>query len=495
MEYNEVLKSLIEFTNTKLIVLAGSLGYDISYISKWANGAKIPAVKTIYEINKKMSVIFADSIFENGLIKDFYNKYDEVIPTNSDFESRDFIISEITKMLNKGYNQSSPNKIYTEEEMSTYFKLGHINILEEIETILKKVFYDKSNRTYEIYTSLNMLSKNGDRILYLLNKIKSDSQNILIKIGVSFLQEKDKYENELDRIFSTLSKYEDLNIEIYRNDEFKNMNFFIIKNHLFLSYTMDNNENFLTMTYGYDKQTIFNYINYVYDIFNRKNLVLEIIDSDIVAKSNYRTSFYTSDKFSFISNFGFEFLLPSEIVNKISQKAFFETGNKDAALEIKKLEVTWEEIFEKANIDFIITKSALFKYLETGDIVYCSTKYKLSAQERQKHYEYVIKCMKNNPNIRFFLIDNYNPKGSKLKNKFNIFYNNTSLYIKNNVLGAKSQGSVISIFRDRNILSYAKDEIEALKNSKYTTQSGIEEVRSLYKKYWKMFSRIQEIEK
>ncbi|MDU6032281.1 MAG: hypothetical protein E6Y85_08690, partial [Peptoniphilus harei] len=61
-QYRQAFKTLIDLTNTKLSTIAFSLGYDISYISKWNSGRKLPSSKNIYTINRKLSSLFAKVI-------------------------------------------------------------------------------------------------------------------------------------------------------------------------------------------------------------------------------------------------------------------------------------------------------------------------------------------------------------------------------------------------------------------------------------------------
>ena len=48
-EYAVILKKLITITETKNLVLANITGYDVSYISKWVNGVKLPATKYYHQ--------------------------------------------------------------------------------------------------------------------------------------------------------------------------------------------------------------------------------------------------------------------------------------------------------------------------------------------------------------------------------------------------------------------------------------------------------------
>lgn len=45
--YPIALKKFMKFTKTKSVTLAERIGYDVSYISKWINGAKLPSSRAI----------------------------------------------------------------------------------------------------------------------------------------------------------------------------------------------------------------------------------------------------------------------------------------------------------------------------------------------------------------------------------------------------------------------------------------------------------------
>jgi len=71
-DYATALKNLISLTQTKNLVLANITGYDISYISKWCNGIKLPTTKHVQQINEKMAHHFADTIIKENKQKTLY---------------------------------------------------------------------------------------------------------------------------------------------------------------------------------------------------------------------------------------------------------------------------------------------------------------------------------------------------------------------------------------------------------------------------------------
>ena len=90
MKYGELLKKLIIFTNTKIMVIANETGYDISYISKWCNKGILPTTRTISVINKKLSKVFANEIMTQDRLDDFFISFSDVIEnteTNEEYSS------------------------------------------------------------------------------------------------------------------------------------------------------------------------------------------------------------------------------------------------------------------------------------------------------------------------------------------------------------------------------------------------------------------------
>ena len=75
-KFGDMLKKLIQFTNIKLNVIAYHIGYDISYISKWANNTSQPTKKHIERINDTLSSIFAEEIIPDRVDMDLSSRID-----------------------------------------------------------------------------------------------------------------------------------------------------------------------------------------------------------------------------------------------------------------------------------------------------------------------------------------------------------------------------------------------------------------------------------
>lgn len=64
MNFSVLLQKLIHITGVKPQVLADRLGYDVSYISKWQSGAKLPSSRNAEELSEKMAHFFVSGADE-----------------------------------------------------------------------------------------------------------------------------------------------------------------------------------------------------------------------------------------------------------------------------------------------------------------------------------------------------------------------------------------------------------------------------------------------
>lgn len=490
MTYSETLKKLFEFTDVKLSVLAKALDYDISYISKWCNGSKMPSVKSINSINKKASSIFAKAICEDNKEYNFYIEFSLIPPSFSNKTAQEEIESQINTLLKNTYRKICNIESLEEDSGEIKFLMGSRSIYPFINNSLNKLLLKSFEEDIDIYTSFDIFSYNAKFVLEILEKSNSNFRKITIHLGYSLDKNIPSYENML-KIYSILCKYPNVNIEIYNKSKFTYKNFFIIKDKFFFDFSLDSESFIQTMTYGDSESATEEYFDFLIDNFKEENLILELTYSKSVSSTNFRTSFYSGDNFYFFCNYGFEFLLPPELILEIAQNSYIKTKSKDEMLEIMKLKITWEEIFENSNINFFILKSTLFDYLEDGNILCCNTRYTVPAEKRQKHYNQVLKLMKENPNIKFYIIDDFSWDIMASQKIFSLYYNDSKLFFKNNTIPSKGHDPSISILRNSNFSKIVLEAFEEIKKSPNCIEYNSEKLEQAYKKYGQMFKYIQ----
>ena len=98
--YGNLLKTLINFSGSKLSIVAEEVGYDVSYISKWCNKAKLPASKMAPNINRTLANHFSHEILKHEDLASFSRQFSvEATP--------DSLNSIIYNLLKENYKESS----------------------------------------------------------------------------------------------------------------------------------------------------------------------------------------------------------------------------------------------------------------------------------------------------------------------------------------------------------------------------------------------------
>lgn len=132
-EYAVILKKLITITETKNLVLANITGYDVSYISKWVNGVKLPATKYIEQINEKLAKCFAESVITNGQIDELSTLF--AVPVTR--ETAEF---EILQQLSASYRFSMKHHGRHRQEAAVPAKVitGNHDVFLFMNTVFKE---------------------------------------------------------------------------------------------------------------------------------------------------------------------------------------------------------------------------------------------------------------------------------------------------------------------------------------------------------------------
>jgi transcriptional regulator with XRE-family HTH domain len=65
MTFGETLSRLMDKAGVKRVQLAEHLGYDVSYISRWAGGQKLPSVKNNGDLIKQIAAYISKSAGED----------------------------------------------------------------------------------------------------------------------------------------------------------------------------------------------------------------------------------------------------------------------------------------------------------------------------------------------------------------------------------------------------------------------------------------------
>lgn len=474
-QYRQVFKILTDMTNTKLSTIAYVLDYDISYISKWNSGKKLPSSKNIYTINRKLAPLFARALVEEEKTKDFLLSFDL---KNTEFLKKDQekgLEILIYKLLNESYAYTNTD-IKEESPSLTNFIFKTSSVEGDLKEILDKLILE--NRDLDIWATFDITSPYAE---ILIQSLKKAAKNV--EVSLHLVCKKDEVENiDLLKIITDNSS---INMEFYERS-YTHCDFILIKGEMYI--IIAEREDYSTLTSGRELDTIFEISSFMDDFFDRLNKIIVTAPPQDMANTNYRKYFYSDNEFLFLSNYGFEFLLPNEIIDKILEN--IEEDKDLKKKEIEDIKLLWEELFVDAKINFLTTRTSLLNYFETGNILYCSTKAKLSPQEIESHLKNIIKIMEKNENINFYIINDNRFLKSTGLDKFNFFINENNMFFKK--IQKDPLQTKTSIVTDIKIHNKIQGVLRDLIDSPYSRKYGVRELEKLFAKYADVFKKISD---
>ena len=472
-QYRQAFKTLVDLTNTKLSTIAFTLGYDISYISKWNSGRKLPSSKNIYTINRKLSSLFAKVIVEEDKIDDFFlafNLNNKEILTK---ESKKALEVLIYKLLNEAYMNSNQD-LPMDKVSNTNLIFKNSSIDKELKEILEKILGKK--KKVDIWATFDINSHFAQILLQVGKNLDKE-----VEFNLHLLCKKEDLE-DFD-ILKNITDNSRINMELYE-DPGLDYNFILVRDTAY--FILREEAAFSFLTYGEELDTLFEITSFIMGLFKGLNKIIVFSQPEELAKSSYRKYFYSDSDFLFLSNYGFEFLLPNQIIDRIIQKIDDEKDFKKA--EAENIKLLWEELFADAEINFLTTRTGLLKYFETGEIYYCSIRARLSIEEIEAHLNNIISVMKKNKNINFYIIKDNRTLQAMGLDKFNFFISENNMFFKK--IDEDGRLTSTSLVTDSKIHHKIHDRLEEIMESAYSQKYEVEDLEKLFHKYAQVFKKM-----
>lgn len=422
--YGTLLKTLINFSGSKLSTVAEEVGYDVSYISKWCNKAKLPASKMAPNINRTLASHFSHEILKHEDLSAFAKLFAvDVTP-----ETLNSVIYNLLKENYKESSREAANDQHTHGIYETRVLSLANDIYEFFDHELAEIILSY-NEPLEVLCTLDVCRFITNNVLDAASHIIPEHE-INVKIGLNtetFFADSPLY---LKQLYYFINAHSHLAFDFYDDCLMNSLNTIIVKDHMAILCALDQYSRIQTATVITDPEKVNQIYIRTLPSFRVTNLLLHATESDEFYQHGYRTDFYARDNYQIFLALGFEYLLPVECWDSIIRTARERNKDEFMAQLVGQLQITWEEIFEKNTLDFYVLKSSLLKYMEDGEIIFTDVVYHMTPEERKLHIQKVLDITKKNPNIHFYVIDEeYLPNVEHLL-RTSVFNNRKKLFLK-----------------------------------------------------------------
>ncbi|MDD3570103.1 MAG: hypothetical protein PHY44_03260 [Lachnospiraceae bacterium] len=491
--YACVLRELISMTNMKMMYIAKAVDYDISYISKWCNNNNLPPKKNANIINQRLAALFADEVIAQNVFQRLCREFNLVdIEKNQD--EREVAIEQIYKILMAAFETSErsvPLKDGRKQESSTVL-IGKSKILESIAETVRTILEESVTDIELICTmDINKLleSYSSDRLRpYTLKNIR-----VFASLGLDMKTVLKEAEESISRIYNLLNIKLECEITLFDNCRVEKYNVLVIKDKIAFIFSVDCDGLMDIAVQITDKGAV----NKIYKEADSKlrfaDVVVKPEESLSLEQGGYRTKFYTAPTFDFFSAFGFEFLLPEDIVEGIAREAVIQSGDEEMESVVKRLQITWEERFVNAEINFFLPKSTVMRYIEKGSMFYMDTHFVSSVNQRRCHVRQIVENMKKNRKIKIAIIDDdyfYYPEDFF---QLSVYFNHNKVFLKKSGHAVNNGSSKFYVLTNEKLIKSIKIYFQNLITKPYCTTYTAEEVEDIINKNEKMILRMLDL--
>lgn len=388
-EYGALLRRLVDFTGSKLYAVADEVGYDVSYISKWCNKDLLPAPKTAHTVDVALGRFFGDAIRRDGAEAAF----DTAFPGAG---AQEGLESRITTLLSEAYDASVHHRTATGSAAASEAELlvRHHEILERLRAI------PIPGKGETVICTIDLLTLLKSRDLPALEHL-FHGKGVHIHAALDLTSFRQGGQEEMGLLYGFLSRNRENFLTLYDGAGLEREGLLAVGEHCGMLMSMDGRGELdaLVMAQGaagtHLRETAMARLS-------ERPVLLSPAQPEDMRRGGYRTDFYSRDQFQFFSPYGFEFLLPPSVCEPILQAGGPTAG---PVWDLRRLFITWEEVFQKSHIDFYLLKSSLLRYLDSGELLFADIPYRMSYAQRLEHLENIKERVLANHDIRFFVLD------------------------------------------------------------------------------------------
>ena len=483
--FGDVLKKLIKFTGVKLSALAYFIGYDISYISKWTNGASRPSPKHIMRINSMLAQFFADEILSRHSEYLFLKEFDvqDRLPASG---AQEFLRNQINNLLSNAYfrednkRQASSAPVPEKKDGGQKLRLivGRKNTYDFFCHELSEIIHALPDGA-PIYLTGDIFDLIGQKkFTAFLDCCNLTDKRLDFYIGCSSASLYRRSEDDLYSLYQFLNKYFHVDFYIYDNTGFESANIFAAKDRFVIQYSLHSDKSVDICTYITDEMQVREVCSRISDKFFNAPLMLS--PKKELVFFNVRSFFYLNNNFTFFNTNGFEFFLTPASFDGLIDKCREMSCPPEAAEAIKNLQIAWEEQFEKSAMVLILPEYNLMNYVQSGKLVYADVMYRTSPDERLAQLKHMLDVMKKNSKIKIYVLGQN--ESLNMDNYCRLaYYSNTRMaYFKKNKYLLKDTDKAIYLIKDTQLIKKFDLMFARMKGEVFSKSYSAEAIEALY---------------
>lgn len=375
-KFGEALKHFMRLSGIKEKELANFINYDITSISKWVNGAKLPSNRNGEEIIGALAECFA----QNGKME------------------------EMDQEMMKGELRSAWEKdlAYQELHVQSPYTLSFLDNRKEFFDLLKRVFLRigvLNGNKIELAATFNVLKFLGRRFYELLQELPQEGiRSIHLDICMDMDDMKKEYSLYCEALLNTVAGYESAEITIAQ--EPGERPWILMAGEFFYVQLLYPSGDDFGACFSMEKRITEWFAKVCAEILEGQEKILTCAAPENLRKTNIQLDSYSAPRQRLFFNEAPAMLLPPGVMDDLIQNA----ANGSYKEYLRKLKRVFQEYTYRAHVDLILFSSVISDYIVTGELSLGNVAHRMSPDQVKAHINYLAQCLEENPNFRLYVL-------------------------------------------------------------------------------------------
>lgn len=371
--FGETLKYLIGISNVKEKDLAKRINYDITSVSKWVNGAKLPSSRNAAEIIRTLAGVFAQTTER----------------------AQETLESELRQAWES-------DRFYREMQIQGQQTLSFLDNRKEFFDLLKKLFGQigmVNAKELEIRATFDLLKMLGQRFFELLQELSAEGMR-KIRLDVCMDMEEAAGDHSLycETLLNMVAGYEEAQVSIVQTRE--HLPWILTAGRfLYVQVLYPEGDDF-SICFSMDRKLTERFENLGRKLLDQPDRILNCASPENLRKTNVQLDSYSCQRQRLFFNEAPAMLLPPEVMEAMIEAS----GDQSYREYLRKLKKIFCDYTYRAQVDLMLFSSVITEYIMTGEMSLGNVAHHLTPEQVRAHIEYLARCMEENADFHLYVL-------------------------------------------------------------------------------------------
>lgn len=393
--FGETLEKLLEQSGVKQYLLAQSLQYDASYISKWISGASLPSEKNSVELSRKIGAFIADNATDEAA---------ESLCRTLDAASRAELAQAVTSALLEAYGDSVGARKPVRKSGDVSFVVNPTGERVLCGASRKRLNLERPVRIV-IFADLYQMSRNAKLELAGIENgrfaVRRKLKNLRLDMVIPFPRDEESSVYHTILIIHMLANYSRLNFSLYAGEYARGKIICAVdRNYVFTTLLGDSARclsNTLCTNAGASEQAYAS----MTAMINQECLLFLKTDLGAMLRDQYYAQSVLSPNLRWLMGHMTEQLLPADVFDELLAE---QPAEMPLRAHMEKAFSLTANVLGFSGARVMVYESAITNYALTGELDFFNRRLTVSAQRRLRHLTYLRELLLQREHLRFQLI-------------------------------------------------------------------------------------------